>query len=294
MNLMPGYSRAALLAAMVFLGQGVIVAQESPSDVMRRIGAGIAKLKDKYPQLKNFSVSQNVNAERWVIDYEYHTHAPRGRARWAGAVPNPDADGVWFFIDFHRPDSRRQIDTQPVVPPYCFGDKLVLFLISEGEKTKSVADAVWQVLKQQGVKYCPEGLAAAELKPSDAIQTIGAQIAKLKVKFPQLREFSVAQHVHSDRLTIEYDYHTHGGGHVDGISTLVPDPYDDGIWLYIDFRGPDSTLHIDDPNHVPFYCLGDQRVSVLILNGRKTKSVSETVGYFLEQQGVKDCPEHSH
>jgi Calcium/calmodulin dependent protein kinase II association domain len=55
-----------------------------------------------------------------------------------GGVPNPDADGVWFFIDFHRPDSQLQIDSQAVVPPYCFGDKLVLFVILEGKKTKSV------------------------------------------------------------------------------------------------------------------------------------------------------------
>lgn len=221
---MPRYARVVMLAATVFLGHGVSMAEDTSSDVMQRIGAGIAKLKDKFPQLRDFSVAHNVNAERWVIDYEYHTHAPRDRAGWACGVPNPDADGVWFFIDFHRPDSQRQIDTQPVVPPYCFGDKLVLFLILEGKKTKSVADAVWRVIERQGVKYCPEGVTAVEVKPSEAIQTIGADIAKLKAKFPQLRQFSVSQHLHSDRLTIEYDYHTHGGGHVDGISAWFPIP----------------------------------------------------------------------
>jgi hypothetical protein len=271
-----------------------MMAQDSPSDAIERIGVGIAKLKDKFPELRQFSVSQNVHSERWAIDYAYHTHTARNRAGWAGGVPNPDDDGVWFFIDFHRPDSQLQIDSQPVVPPYCLGDKLVMFLILEGKKTGPVGDAVWQVVEQQGVKYCPRGVGAPKFNPSDAIQGIGAEIAKFKDKFPQLRQFSVSQHVHSDRWTIEYDYHTHDPSHVDGVSVLVPEPDADGIWLYIDFHGPDSTLKIDDPNHVPFSCFGDQRVVILILEGKKTKSAHETVDYFLDHQGVKDCPEVSH
>jgi hypothetical protein len=286
------YARVVMLAAAVFLSQCVIMAEDSPSDTIQRIGAGIAQLKDQFPQLRNFSVSEHVHPERLAIEYGYHTHAARNMAGWAGGVPNPDADGVWFSIDFHSPDSLLELDWQPGVPSDCFGDKLVLFLVLEGEKTKSVEAAVWQLLWQQGVKRCPEAVAGAKVKPSVAVQRIGAEIAKLKGKYPQFRQFSVAQNVHSDRLTIEYDYHTHDGRHVGGISALVPDPDDDGVWLYIDFRGPDSSLH-GDPNGVPVACLGAQRVSVLILDGKKTKSVSETVWHFLDQQGVKDCPEHS-
>ena len=41
------------------------------------------------------------------------------------------------------------------------------------------------------------------------IAAIGQDIAKLKAKFPQLREFSDSKNVLSQRLIITYDYHTH-------------------------------------------------------------------------------------
>jgi hypothetical protein len=280
-----------MLAAFVFMSLGSIMAEDSPSDAIERIGAGIANLRAEFPQLNSFSVSQHVHAERWEIEYGYHTHRVWNRAGWVGGVPNPDDDGVWFFIDFHRPDSQRQIDRQPVVPPYCFGEEQVLFLILQGKNTKSVADAVWQVLEQQGVKYCPEGVVAAEVKPSDAIERVGADIAKFKGKFPQLGQFSISQHVHPERLTIEYDYRTHDPRPMDGLSAPVPEPYDDGVWLYISFQEPDPALPVNRVNNpVRLYCFGEKHVFVVILQGKKNQSVLETVGYFLEQQGVKDCP----
>jgi hypothetical protein len=71
-------------------------------------------------------------------------------------VPNPD-DGVWFFIDFHTPDSAAQIDTQPSQPPIrsCFGDKRLTFLIWEGKNTKSIGSTLWKILGRHGVKHCP-------------------------------------------------------------------------------------------------------------------------------------------
>jgi hypothetical protein len=43
MNVMPSGARVVMLAATVFLSQGWIMAEDSPSDAMQRIGTGIAR-----------------------------------------------------------------------------------------------------------------------------------------------------------------------------------------------------------------------------------------------------------
>src|SRR5215471_15920761 len=52
----------------------------------------------------------------------------------------------------------------------------------------------------------PDTAPASQVK---IINAIGQDIAKLKAKFPQLREFSVSKNVLSQRLIIRYEYHTH-------------------------------------------------------------------------------------
>ena len=124
------------------------------------IGQDIAKLKAKFPQLREFSVSNNVLSQRLIISYEYHTHIYQigGSSRsnpWTGsrarAWPEPDDDGVWFYIDFHDPTSDSQIDSQPIDPQDCF----VQFLILQGKKTNPIADEIRKILERHGVKPCP-------------------------------------------------------------------------------------------------------------------------------------------
>jgi hypothetical protein len=71
-------------------------------------------------------------------------------------VPNPNDDGVWFYIDFHDPHSTRQIHTQPMIAKYCLGDQRLSFLILEGKKSKPVGGNIWQILQQHGVEPCSE------------------------------------------------------------------------------------------------------------------------------------------
>jgi hypothetical protein len=122
--------------------------------VIDRIADDIAKINESYPQLADFSISKNVNAKAMKVEYGYRTHKAERFAGWGAGVPNPDEDGIWFYIDFHEKTSRAQIYTQPMSNPYCLGNLSLSFLILEGKKTKSVEGAIWQILKNHGVKRC--------------------------------------------------------------------------------------------------------------------------------------------
>jgi hypothetical protein len=120
------------------------------------IAHDIAGLKDTYPQLKEFSVAQHLKADKNQISYGYHTHKSAGRGGWTSAVPNPDDDGIWFYIDFHDPGSTRQIHAQPVAIPYCVGAMRLSFLCLEGAKTKRAEGAIWEILKKHGATRCDQ------------------------------------------------------------------------------------------------------------------------------------------
>src|SRR3989338_2495952 len=119
---------------------------------LRAIAQDIEKLKNELPQLKEFSVNQNLDTSRLVISYQFHTHKPERLVGWTGGVPNPDDDGIWFYIDFHERDSQSQIHTQPVTIPLSLEKKRVSFLMLQGKKTKSLESHIMNILKKNGVK----------------------------------------------------------------------------------------------------------------------------------------------
>ena len=121
---------------------------------MERIARDIADLKTNYPQLADFSVAEHLKADKHQISYGYHTHRPTGRGGWTSAVPNPDEDGIWFYIDLHSPESTLQIHTQPTATPYCVGAMRLSFLSLEGARTKSVEGAIWNILERHGATRC--------------------------------------------------------------------------------------------------------------------------------------------
>jgi len=123
----------------------------SYAEAIQAIARDIEDIATAFSQLADFSADKHCDPERLTISYAYHTHRPQGRAGWAGAVPNPDADGIWFHIDFHDPDSMAQIHTQPVVIDRRYGDKRVMFLILEGKETKHVSAELQQILQRNGV-----------------------------------------------------------------------------------------------------------------------------------------------
>lgn len=216
-------------------------APASQVETIAAIGQDIANLKAKFPQLRKFSVSKNVLSKELLIAYDYHTHPghqiDRGPSGSMATPPLPDDDGVWLLIEFynrptfHDPPSTDQIHTQPTWPrpgwpPYCFEDKEVSFLMLEGDKTSPASGEIWEILKRHGVKPCTAPAPASQVK---IIVAIGQDIEKLKAKFPQLSWFSVSKNVLSERLIIDYDYHTTWYHIRDGSRALVPVPDDDGV-----------------------------------------------------------------
>lgn len=124
---------------------------------IRAIARDIAELKPAYPQLSEFDPERNLIADRLAITYQHNTHRSTARGGWAAAVPNPDPDGIWFYIDFHDPNSNDQIHTQPFTGNYGFRDMKVSFLILQGAKTKPFDGALWSILRKHGVVSLPWG-----------------------------------------------------------------------------------------------------------------------------------------
>ena len=129
-----------------------------PSDpgTLALIASDIEGLKKTYPQLKEFSSQENLDVKSLKISYAYRTHKAKPTGGWTSGVPNPDEDGIWFYIDFHNPSSVSEVHTQPMttIIPQCLGEKVLSFLILEGSKTVSVNGAIWEILRKYGVAEC--------------------------------------------------------------------------------------------------------------------------------------------
>ena len=145
------FSGIAGILLLLLSAPGFAEGNDAYGKAILSIGKAIEALKGEYPQLRSFSVRGNANKAGLYITYNFNTHQPAHRAGWAGAVPNPDANGIWFYIDFHDPDSPAQIHTQPVTAPLYFGKKRVSFLILEGNDTKPVSAAISRILNAHGV-----------------------------------------------------------------------------------------------------------------------------------------------
>ena len=118
------------------------------------IAKDIEALKSEFPQLAEFSVKTHSNLDRLHVSYAYKTHEPKRRAGWLGAVPHPDSDGIWFYIDIHDANSMAQIHTQPVTGRRLrFGKDHVQFLILEGSATQRISEHLERIMKKHGVQF---------------------------------------------------------------------------------------------------------------------------------------------
>ena len=98
----------------------------------------IEALKIRQPALADFSAAKNLDADNQKITYAFHTHAAPARGGWTSGVPNPDEDGIWFYIDLHDPASTAQIHTQPMGPKLCLGGQHVSFLSLAGDRVREL------------------------------------------------------------------------------------------------------------------------------------------------------------
>jgi hypothetical protein len=122
----------------------------SPAETILAIAHEIDALKPACPHLADFDLQKHVHGAE--IDYAYHTHRADASQRggWTKGVPNPDADGVWIYIDIHDPASQAQIHTQPAVPMLRVGNDLLMMLILEGERVPPCAGRIWAILSRYG------------------------------------------------------------------------------------------------------------------------------------------------
>ncbi|MFO0552060.1 MAG: hypothetical protein U0271_26980 [Polyangiaceae bacterium] len=124
---------------------------KGPRETLQAIAERVRALGGECPQLRSFDPSQHLHADGLVITYDYHTHRSTGLGGWTAAVPNPDPDGIWLYIDIHDAFSEAQIHTQPMVPVYDVGGRQVLFmLVLEGSQVPSCAQKLQEILASYG------------------------------------------------------------------------------------------------------------------------------------------------
>ena len=122
--------------------------------VLIDIQKDLSKLGTEFPQLRDFSHAREFDPEKLSLSFSYHTHKAKHLGGWTAGVPNPDDDGVWFYIDFHDPSSTAQIHTQTDTISRCLGSKRVSFLILEGKNTKAVTGRINSILNKHGLVDC--------------------------------------------------------------------------------------------------------------------------------------------
>ena len=143
---------AALLALLLY-GEPGVADDLKYRRFIEGVTEDISKLKLQFPQLQEFSPARNADTAELKISYGYRTHRAQQAGGWTSGVPNPDPDGIWFYIDLHHPDSNAQIHTQPVTGYNLkVGDKTVSFLILEGKATTPVAGEISKILSRRGAK----------------------------------------------------------------------------------------------------------------------------------------------
>jgi hypothetical protein len=136
----------------------------------------------------------------------------------------------------------------------------------------------------------PGSVFGGDLNHVSVLESIARDIAALKQDHPQLQEFSIAKNTDVDNLKISYGYHTHQAESRGGWSAGVPHPDEDGIWFYIDFHDASSTAQIHTQPALPFpECIGEKRVSFLILEGTQTKKIAGAISKILKEHGMNRC-----
>src|SRR5262245_50846679 len=86
---------------------------------IRRIAKDIELRKKHFVQLKEFQPLVHTDCESLKISYSFKTHRTKHSGGWTSGMPNPDDKGIWFYIDFHLPDSKAQIHVQPQSADLC-------------------------------------------------------------------------------------------------------------------------------------------------------------------------------
>lgn len=120
------------------------------------------------------------------------------------------------------------------------------------------------------------------------LRAIARDLEALRGDFPQLADFSAEAAFDAGRLTISYQFRTHAPAKRGGWTAGVPNPDDDGVWFHIDFHDPVSSAQLHTQPVVPERWFRDQRVTLLLLEGGKTRSLAPAITEILRRHGVTD------
>jgi hypothetical protein len=117
------------------------------------IAADLETLRPQFPALVEYRGDTAQKHACW-IEYGWHTHRSTGTGGWTSGVPNPDRDGVWFYIgiyDPNGPEASSQINTQPMTPNWWLGDRKVMVLFLAGDDVHGLGEQVMVVLTKHGL-----------------------------------------------------------------------------------------------------------------------------------------------
>ncbi len=130
---------------------------------------------------------------------------------------------------------------------------------------------------------------ADETQYREFIKITSDEITMLKKTYPQLKKFSIDEHVDIENLRIDYSYHTHESDRGVGWTSGVPHPYSDGIWFYIDLHDKNSSaqIHTQPVTGISFK-FGKKNICFLILEGSETKSISDDIISIFKQNGASE------
>ena len=134
-------------------------------------------------------------------------------------------------------------------------------------------------------------VATGAADPVATLRAVAADIEALRGDFPQLAHFSAAQAFDAQGLRIDYAYRTHAAPPGGGWTSGVPHPDDDGVWFHLDVHAADSTLQLHTQPMGPAWCLGGRRVSLLVLEGARTRALAGELQRVLEAHGAVRCRE---
>jgi hypothetical protein len=150
---------------------------------------------------------------------------------------------------------------------------------------KSLASA----LASLTLAFCAGVVPAHAQDRLSLLKAVAIDIEKLKTDFPQLRDFSAVKNLQADPPSIDYAFRTHAPERTGGWTSGVPHPDADGVWFHIDLHDPGSQLQLHTQPVTASLCLGESRVSFLLLEGRDTRSLYGPIWSALSKQGAREC-----
>jgi hypothetical protein len=125
-----------------------------------------------------------------------------------------------------------------------------------------------------------------------ACADMARDIAALKPRFRQLAAFEpTAVSVRAGECSLGHAYHTHRSTRRGGWMAQVPEPEPDGIWFHIGVWDPQGPARLDQLNTQPgfsVHALGDDNVTVLILDGEKSGALTRALWSLLRRHGVAE------